>query len=77
MNSAEKLTHGVESFFATAKKEWIFRKQYDKMEDVEADIYDHIENFYDRKRLHSYLGYMSPVEYRLKRYTEDCTGAYE
>ncbi len=26
----------VESFFATAKKELIFRKQYDKMEDVEA-----------------------------------------
>ena len=67
----------VESFFATAKKELIFRKQYDKMEDVEADIYDYIENFYNRKRLHSYFGYMSPVEYRLKRYTEDCTGTYE
>ncbi|MCR5694719.1 MAG: IS3 family transposase [Clostridia bacterium] len=67
----------VESFFATAKKELIFRKQYDKLEDVEADIYDYIENFYNRKRLHSYLGYMSPVEYRLKRYTEDCTGTYE
>lgn len=60
-----------------AKKELIFRKQYDKIEDVQADIYDYIENFYNRKRLHSYLGYMSPVEYRLKRYTEDCTGTYE
>ena len=27
---------------ATAKKELIFRKQYDKMKDVEADIYDYI-----------------------------------
>ena len=62
---------------AYGEKELIFRKQYDKMKDVEADIYDYIETFYNRKRLHSYLGYMSPAEYRLKRYTEDCTGTYE
>ncbi len=29
------------------------------------------------RELHSYLGYIPPAEYRLKRYTEDCTGTYE
>jgi len=67
----------VESFFATAKKELIFGKQYDNIKEVEADIYDYMENFYNRKRLHSYLGYMSPVEYRLKRYTGICTRTNE
>ena len=59
---------------------WNVRKTAKPMifpQDVEADIYDYIENFYNRKRLHSYLGYMSIVEYRLKRYTKDCTGTYE
>jgi len=56
----------VESFFATAKKELIYRKKYDIIDEVRKDVTDYIENFYNRKRLHSYLGYMSPVEFRLK-----------
>ena len=35
------------------------------MEDVKTDLYRYIELFYNRKRLHSTLGYMSPVAYRL------------
>jgi transposase InsO family protein len=31
------------------------------------DVFEYIELFYNRKRMHSYLGYMSPVEYRLKQ----------
>ena len=53
-------------FFATAKKELIYRKKYAIIDDVRKDVTDYIENFYNRKRLHSYLGYMSPVEFRLK-----------
>ena len=55
----------VESFFATLKKELIFRKKYATMEEVKTDLYRYIELFYNRKRLHSTLGYMSPVAYRL------------
>ena len=51
--------------FATVKKECIYLKGYDTIEEVKRDIYEYIELFYNRKRLHSYLGYMSPVEYRL------------
>ena len=54
-----------ESFFATAKKECIFLKNYATMNEVKADIFEYVEMFYNRKRMHSSLGYMSPVEYRL------------
>ncbi len=37
------------------------------MGEVESDIFDYIEAFYNRRRLHSTLGYLSQVEYRLKR----------
>ena len=56
----------MESFFATLKKERIYRRKYDTMEDVQRDMFCYIELFYNRKRLHSVLGYMSPVAYRLK-----------
>ena len=55
----------VESFFATLKKEQIYKKKYDTMEEVRRDMFEYIELFYNRKRMHSHLGYMSPVEYRL------------
>ena len=54
-----------ESFFATAKKECIYLKNYATMEEVKRDIFEYVEIFYNRKRMHSYLDYMSPVEYRL------------
>ena len=56
----------MESFFATLKKERIYRKQYSTMEEVKQDMFQYIELFYNRRRLHSVLGYMSPVDYRLK-----------
>ena len=56
----------MESFFATLKKERVYRRNYDTMEEVRQDMFRYIELFYNRKRLHSVLGYMSPVEYRLK-----------
>lgn len=56
----------VESFFATTKKECIYQKKYATMEEVKFDLFDYIEMFYNRKRMHSVLNYISPVEYRLK-----------
>jgi len=57
----------VESFFATLKKEQIYKRKYDTMEEVQRDVFEYIELFYNRKRMHSHLGYMSLVEYRLKQ----------
>lgn len=56
----------AESFFATIKKERIYRRNYDTIEDVKRDLFQYIELFYNRKRMHSVLGYMSPVAYRIK-----------
>ena len=59
----------VESFFATLKKECIYRKSYATIEEIRHDVFEYIELFYNGKRMHSVLGYMSPVEYRLKKYS--------
>ena len=53
----------MESFFATLKTERIRRRIYLTRDDARADIFDYIERFYNRVRLHSTLGYRSPVAY--------------
>ena len=56
----------VESFFASMKKEYILRKEYDGMSALSRNIFYYVEISYNRKRLHSTLSYMSPVAYRLQ-----------
>lgn len=55
----------LESFFSTAKRECIYRKKYDNIDEVKKDLYQYIELFYNRKRMHETLGYLTPVEYRM------------
>lgn len=53
----------VESFFGSLKNEWIQKKIYETLEDAKKDIFNYIEVFYNRKRRHASLGYVSPVVY--------------
>lgn len=53
----------VESFFSSLKRERIRRRTYPTREEAKADMFDYIECFYNRKRRHSSLGYISPVEF--------------
>ena len=53
----------MESFFATLKKERIHQEQYTTREEATSSIFDYIEQFYNRVRRHSALGYISPIEY--------------
>ncbi len=53
----------VESFFSLLKRERVRRQTYKTREEAKADIFDYIERFYNRKRSHTYLGYLSPVQY--------------
>jgi putative transposase len=53
----------LESFFSLLKRERVKRRSYATREDAKADIFDYMERFYNRQRRHSYLGYLSPVQY--------------
>jgi len=53
----------AESFFKTLKQEEVYLKEYDSFADAEANLAVFIEQVYNRKRLHSSLGYMPPVEF--------------
>ena len=57
----------TESFFASFKKELAYRCDFKDIEEVREAVFRYIELFYNRKRLHSSLGYMTPVEYRLSK----------
>ena len=57
----------MESFFASLKKELIYRKTYANIDEVREDVFKYIEIFYNRKRIHSSLGYKTPVAYRLEK----------
>jgi len=52
-----------ESFIKTLKREEIYANQYDDLEHLRANIEDFIEQYYNRQRLHSALGYRSPEEF--------------
>jgi len=54
----------AESFFSAAKKERIYRRDYQDISEVKADLFDYIEIFYNGKRIQAGLGYKSPVTYR-------------
>jgi len=53
----------VESFFGSLKNEWVKGKIYESFEDGKKDVFNYIEVFYNRKRRHASLGYVSPVVY--------------
>lgn len=53
----------MESFFSTLKTERVARKVYRTRDEIRADVFDYIERFYNPKRRHSTLGYISPIEF--------------
>lgn len=53
----------MESFFKSLKTERTDRKTYRTRDQAKADVFDYIERFYNSRRRHSTLGYISPVEY--------------
>ena len=53
----------VESFFHTLKVELVHRKKYQTRKEAQNSIENYITVFYNNKRLHSALGYRSPVEF--------------
>ena len=54
----------MESFFASLKTEHVHQIRFHTREEAKAAVFDYIEIFYNRQRLHSGVGYRTPVEAR-------------
>jgi putative transposase len=60
----------AESFFATIKKELVHRKSWDSRAELEAAVFEYIEVYYNRKRLHSAIGYNTPANVENEFWTQ-------
>lgn len=60
----------TETFFSTLKKELVYLTNFETRQQAVAEVFEFIEIFYNRKRLHSALGYLSPLEFRMKNLIE-------
>ena len=57
----------VESFFHTLKVECVYQNSFATKKQATAALINYIEHFYNPKRRHSALDYVSPVDYELRR----------
>jgi putative transposase len=55
----------MESFFSSLKTERTARKTYRTRDEAKANLFDYIERFYNPKRRHPTLGYLSPMEFEM------------
>jgi len=53
----------MESFWSTLKHELVYRRKFATRAEATTAIFDYIEGFYNRTRLHSALGFKSPLDY--------------
>ncbi len=57
----------VESFFGTLKRELVHFRSYQTRREARLDIFEYIEGFYNTRRRHSTLGYLSPLDFEGSR----------
>lgn len=57
----------MESFWSTLKWELVYRRAWATQEQARPELFDYIESFYNRQRLHSSLGYQSPAQFEMTR----------
>lgn len=62
----------AESFNSALKREWLYRRigAHGDLKKIELELFDYIECFYNRTRIHSYLKFKSPMEFE-EEYFED------
>ena len=56
----------MESFFSSLKTERTARRTYRTRDEARADVFDYVELFYNLRRRHSTLGYLSPAEFEMR-----------
>ncbi len=59
----------TESLMSTIKTECVHRQAFQSREEAQIEIFDYIERFYNKLRMHSVLGYRSPKEYEDEYYS--------
>ena len=69
VKSAYENAH-AESIWATIKRELVEKGSFDSVEDAKTELFDYIEVYYNRKRRHSALGYLSPEKFE-QQYNEN------
>ena len=57
----------MESFFSTLKREWVFHQRYRTRAEARQSIFDYIERFYNRQRIHTSIEDLSPMEFEQKK----------
>ena len=58
-----RTTRGTESFFSTLKAECVERRDFHSPDEARACVVEYLEVFDNRQRLHSSLGYRSPMAF--------------
>ena len=61
-----------ESFHASLEKDLLRRRSLRSSQEARTAVFEYIEAFYNRERLHSTLGYRSPAEYEHDHERSDC-----
>jgi putative transposase len=59
-----------EPFFGTLKSERVYLRTYRTRDEARTDLFYYIEGFYNRRRRHSTLGYVSPAAHELEYYRQ-------
>ena len=59
----------AESFFGTLKNELVHHEKYKTREEARLSIFDYIEMFYNKRRIHSHLNFVSPEEFEMSMET--------
>jgi transposase InsO family protein len=61
----------MESFMGSYKMEWMNHRNFATIESVRRETFRYVEIFYNRKRIHETLGYVSPCRYELNHYRSE------
>nr|WP_270659908.1 IS3 family transposase [Enterococcus thailandicus] len=58
---------GIESFHALLKKEYVYQRSiYQNFEEAKLQIFSYVQGFYNNRRIHSALAYLTPAEFEQK-----------
>ena len=60
----------AESFFKSLKVEWVYKHNYDLRSEAELSIFQWIETWYNRRRIHSTLGYKTIEEFEIEMFNQ-------